>query len=665
MMVNMYCMFYNCTKLSSLDLSHFNTERVTNMYGMFMNCSNLTNLNITSFNTGNVTNMELMFHSCEKLGSLDLSNFNTSNVTTMYCMFMECSNLTNLDVTSFNTSKVTNMEDMFYLCSKLTSLNVSNFNTANVTKMSGMFMNCSKLTNLDVTSFNTSKVTKMDHMFTYCSNLTSLDLAGFNTANVTSMVGLFMHCYQLADIDLGSFNTAKVSDMQLMFYSCSKLKVLDLSSFNTSAVTATKWMFDGCSELTTIVVGDGWNVSNVTNSVEMFSRCPKLVGGAGTIYDADHVDKEYAHVDGGLSNPGYLSYNDNNLIHHGGLWYQVEPNTSYNELCLVRPQNGATYSGVVDIPAAFSLNGTVWAVTGIGEGAFTRTAVTAVNVPSGVTRIRNRAFYGAQNLRSLLLATDKAPNKLTLLGTDIIGDNASNFACYVKNSNLPAWQLRYSSVNFLPWVVTQENGFLTFSCVRNVTLPEGLSAYTVTGFNTARRMATSTKLSSSKIPANNGVILKGTPSTRYLFSAAASVSSLGDNMLRSLNGIEDIPYAPFAASPDDTKAYFLGSNCVDWYEFQNNIDLFMSINTGIAYLAVDKTLLDGDYTSHVLLDLWSTSPGDVTGEGLVDVEDVNAAINIILHKKTPADYTGNADVTGEGIIDVEDVNAIINIILKL
>ncbi|MBO7609377.1 MAG: hypothetical protein J6S96_04155 [Muribaculaceae bacterium] len=55
--------------------------------------------------------------------------------------------------------------------------------------------------------------------------------------------------------------------------------------------------------------------------------------------------------------------------------------------------------------------------------------------------------------------------------------------------------------------------------------------------------------------------------------------------------------------------------------------------------------------------------GDVTGDSIIDVEDVNAAINIILKKKTVDDYPGNADVTGEGVIDVEDVNAIINIIL--
>ena len=57
--------------------------------------------------------------------------------------------------------------------------------------------------------------------------------------------------------------------------------------------------------------------------------------------------------------------------------------------------------------------------------------------------------------------------------------------------------------------------------------------------------------------------------------------------------------------------------------------------------------------------------GDLDGSGMVDVEDVNAAINIILKLNTMADYPGNGDMDGNGMIDVEDVNAMINIILKL
>ena len=53
-------------------------------------------------------------------------------------------------------------------------------------------------------------------------------------------------------------------------------------------------------------------------------------------------------------------------------------------------------------------------------------------------------------------------------------------------------------------------------------------------------------------------------------------------------------------------------------------------------------------------------PGDVTGDGKVDISDVNAVINIMLGK---AEHTDVADVTGDGKVDISDVNTVINIML--
>lgn len=52
--------------------------------------------------------------------------------------------------------------------------------------------------------------------------------------------------------------------------------------------------------------------------------------------------------------------------------------------------------------------------------------------------------------------------------------------------------------------------------------------------------------------------------------------------------------------------------------------------------------------------------GDVTGDGEVDVADVNAVINMMLGKAPIAD---EADVTGDGEVDITDVNIIVNIML--
>lgn len=57
--------------------------------------------------------------------------------------------------------------------------------------------------------------------------------------------------------------------------------------------------------------------------------------------------------------------------------------------------------------------------------------------------------------------------------------------------------------------------------------------------------------------------------------------------------------------------------------------------------------------------------GDVTGDGMVDVQDVNAVINVILGLDPESKYEGRADVNGDGVVDVQDMNAVLNIILGL
>ena len=332
---NMNGMFYCCRKLTSLDVSNFNTSQVTDMSKMFYACNSLTSLALSSFTTSKVTDMNHMFWGCDRLTSLNVGSFNTSQVTDMGNMFSECSKLTSLDLSSFNTSKVTNMGSMFANCYALTSLDVSSFNTSQVTNMAWMFHQCTKLTSLDLRSFNTSNVTNMDNMFAWCGALTSLDVSSFDTSKVTDMTEMFEYCDELTSLSLTNFDTSEVTAMKEMFAYCKSLTELDLSSFNTSRVTDMHRMFFECENLKTIYAGDGWNTDAVTSYDYMFYKCPKLVGGQGTTYDARHDDKSYAHIDGGPSNPGYFtaartgyaSYNPTAKL----LAFYFDDNRSYHE----------------------------------------------------------------------------------------------------------------------------------------------------------------------------------------------------------------------------------------------------------------------------------------------------------------------------------------------
>ena len=149
----------------SLDLSNFDTSRVTDMSSMFSNMFNLTSLNLSNFNTSKVTNMGSMFDGMHNLANLNLSNFDTSKVTNMGSMFLNIKSLTSLNLSNFDTSKVTNMKFMFAGMSSLITLDLSNFNTSKVTDISAMFAGTPSLITLDLSNFDTSQVTDMTSIF--------------------------------------------------------------------------------------------------------------------------------------------------------------------------------------------------------------------------------------------------------------------------------------------------------------------------------------------------------------------------------------------------------------------------------------------------------------------------------------------------------------------
>ena len=366
---NMAHMFNTCSSLTSIDLSGFNTSKVTEMRVMFCNCTGLTSLDLSSFNTSKVTNMFNMFGGCSSLTSLDLSSFNTSNVTNMGRMFYGCSRLTTVYVgENWSTEAVTSSSYMFHNNNNLvggqgTTYNGSNPKDKTYAHIDGGPSNPGYFTaagteayavytpenttitfycdaerstrpgttydlntgynepgwTTDGTNANVTKVvfdpsfagarpTTTYEWFFVMQNLETIEgMEYLNTSEVTNMWRMFAWCSELTSLDLSHFNTSKVTSMAYVFYRCTGLTSLDLSSFNTANVTDMSAMFYNCPNLTTVYAGEEWSTEAVTNSTQMFNYDTSLVGGMGTTYDASHIDKAYAHIDGGPSNPGYFT----------------------------------------------------------------------------------------------------------------------------------------------------------------------------------------------------------------------------------------------------------------------------------------------------------------------------------------------------------------------
>ena len=287
---NMYAMFNGMSNLTTLNLSNFDTSKVTKMWAMFSGMSNLTSLNLSSFNTSQVTDMSWMFKGVSNLATLDLSNFDTSKVTNMHAMFDGMSNLTTLNLSNFDTSKVTDMQYMFYGMSSLTSLNLSSFNTSQVTDMGWMFKGVSNLATLDLSNFDTSKVTNMHAMFNVMSNLTTLNLSNFNTSNVTDMSYMFAVMPKLATLNLSNFDTSKVTNMSYMFNGATNLTTLNLFSFDTSKVINMNHMFSYVPNLISLDLSN-FDTSKVTDMSDMFSEMLNLTSLDISNFDTSNVTK--------------------------------------------------------------------------------------------------------------------------------------------------------------------------------------------------------------------------------------------------------------------------------------------------------------------------------------------------------------------------------------
>ena len=122
-------MFYFCYSLDKLDLSNFDTYKVTDMSYMFSSCKGLTNLN--NLNTKNVRNLQYMFSDDSSLLNINLSSFDTSNLIYINHMFHRCSSLIYLNLSNFYT-KVNNFAGLFGYCSYLSYIDIRRFSDESV-----------------------------------------------------------------------------------------------------------------------------------------------------------------------------------------------------------------------------------------------------------------------------------------------------------------------------------------------------------------------------------------------------------------------------------------------------------------------------------------------------------------------------------------------------
>ena len=340
--ISMNAMFFNCSSLTQLDVSNWDTSKVKDMSYTFQNCSSLTQLDVSNWDTSQVTRMYAMFDTCVFLTELDLSNWDTSQVTSIDYIFKNCSSLNSIQM---NNTNITRLEQQLptrpqddkgvIYCDDLDGIDVSSIEAKNWNVISRLVARYTCKASGVVPAFNNGYVYEVsevdngdgiytvkiyaDNDFTSCSFKDKTKLLTVEylkvTDNVTNMNRMFQGCSSLTQLDVSKWNTIKVTNMSYMFYGCSKLTQLDVSNWDTSRVGDIKGMFINCSSLTQLDVSN-WDTSNVTDMYYMFSNCSKLTQLDLSNWDTSRV-RDMNYMFNSCSSLNRIELNNTNITQLG------------------------------------------------------------------------------------------------------------------------------------------------------------------------------------------------------------------------------------------------------------------------------------------------------------------------------------------------------------
>ena len=311
-----YHFFYNLYNLTTINnLSYLKTSEMVNMEGMFYNCAKLTKLDISHFNTDKVKYMKQMFAECRALETLTLPYYinRASTVTDMSSMFYNCKALKEINGGErFYTSSVTDLAYMFYACQNLdmTKL-VADFSTGNVTDMDYMFYGCKKLTTINLNAngdyWNKSSLKNVSNMFCNCSNLKTIYCnEDWSKLSITDGWAMFDGCTSL----VGGKGTTSGGSGLAMAHPDNSL----VPGYFTGEETYTNQLYK-------VVVGDILHVR--------YDKESTLMGGISINYNLNEDDRnavktikiDPAVANAQITNIDYAFYNLSNMTKVEGLQY--------------------------------------------------------------------------------------------------------------------------------------------------------------------------------------------------------------------------------------------------------------------------------------------------------------------------------------------------------
>ena len=371
----MNSMFNLCEKLTILNLNTFDMSNVTDTRNMFNGCSALTT--IICYKTWDISQSSDMFKNCPDLvgavpydaNQVDGSMANPDTGYFSKRWTVTVNELMNGAITPDNTTPGTNETVTLTITPKayytMTAISVTGELTSNEVELTKVDDNTYTFTmpaeNVTVdASFNSYgpyavycddvKTLYFDNdyipykgqeynghtitaiwsgdavsnsgwnypgwMTGYKGEVTKVVFAqAFADVRPTSLYAWFHNMRSLTDIEgIENLNTSQTTIMSGTFSWCFGLTAIDVSGFDVSNVTNTEEMFYACRDLKTIYCNNSWNIDG--RSYNMFGACYTLVGAVA--YNDENTDGAMANpVDGYFT--GKWALNIPSSIEHGSV----------------------------------------------------------------------------------------------------------------------------------------------------------------------------------------------------------------------------------------------------------------------------------------------------------------------------------------------------------
>ena len=637
---------------------------------------NLTSLNVANKSISDMTGVEKLIYLKElRCYGNTFTSLNVSALTRL--TYLDCAPNSNL--TSLNVSGCTNLEDLICYSTGITSLSLSN-----LSKLKKLSCYSTKLTSLTVTG--KSNLTELN-----CSNCTSLtSIQCYNNAlttlNVTGNTALkSLSCYENANL---ATITGLANCTALTYLDCEDCKITDLSAVNS--MTNLEKLFARNNKLTSFTLTNkpnltyvrlNGNTSMTTATITGNGKLATLyISGCSSLNRVDCQNNALTTLDvtgnTALKELRCYSYSNSftslNLNSNTALTLlDCAPNTNLTSLnvdnctnleTLVCYSTGITSLNLGNLSKLKYLRCYDTKLTSLSVfGKSQLTQVLAFNNPNLTTAsISNNSALAELNITRCPAMTSLYCYSNALTSLDLSGNTAlTTLNCYSNKLN----SLDVSALTNLTRLECYSNQLTTLNVDNNTKLQ-----YLACSTNKLTSLNVSSKTNLTYLSCRENLLtslnVQGCTKLENLYCFNNRLTSLylqGCTALKLLSCYRNqitgsgmttlVGSLPTRSSSAQGELYIINSTS------EGNTMTSAQITT-----AKNKYWAPMKYNGSTWVEMTATTPGDVNGDGQVNISDVTDLIDLLL----AGTGAGNAaaDVNGDGQVNISDVTDLIDMLLS-